>query len=154
MQRKLVSSLRRQALRAAGTDGPAADDDSLALQAEISRVLDELEQRGFLSDQRAADALLHAKAPRFGQRRLKQMLQARSIDSDLVASSLAKTQDSELDRAREVWRRRFGAAPASLQERARQQRFLAGRGFEHAVIDKVLREAGSSQPPDMDNDSA
>lgn len=149
LERKLVSWQRRQALRAADSapdhtapPAEARDVDHQAVLDDIRRVLDDLQQHGFLSDQRAAEALVHAKAPRYGQRRLRQMLQARAIDADLVSATLAQTGSTELDRAREIWRRRFGAAPASLQERARQQRFLAGRGFDGAVIEKVLREAG------------
>jgi regulatory protein len=142
-----VSWLRRRALRAAEDAATASSDaDDEPPLDDIRRVLDELEQRGFLSDQRAAEALVHAKAPRYGQRRLRQMLQARSIDADLVSATLEKAGPTELDRAREIWRRRFGAVPATLQERARQQRFLAGRGFDGSVIEKVLREAGRATP--------
>lgn len=119
----------------------AAAAEAQRLKAEVHSVLDELQQHGLLSDERTADALLLAKAPRYGSRRIKQMLQAKSLDSDLVASTLSKARNSELDRAREVWRRRYGAAPADLRERARQQRFLAGRGFEANVIERVLKEA-------------
>ena len=122
-------------------DVDAAVAEAEKLKAEVLSVLDELESHGLLSDQRTADALLLAKAPRYGSRRLKQMLQAKSLNGDLVASTLSRARDSELDRAREVWRRRFGAAPADLRERARQQRFLAGRGFEAGVIERVIKEA-------------
>jgi regulatory protein len=37
-----------------------------------------------------------------------------------------------------VWRRKFGQPPANAQERARQMRFLHGRGFPADVIRKVL----------------
>jgi regulatory protein len=85
--------------------------------------------------------LLLSKAPRYGTRRLKQMLQAKSLDADLVNHTLARARDSELDRARSVWQRRFGTPPSDLRERARQQRFLAARGFEASVIERVLKDA-------------
>jgi regulatory protein len=37
-----------------------------------------------------------------------------------------------------LWQRKFGRAPASMQERARQIRFLAARGFSAATIGRVL----------------
>lgn len=130
---------------AAGSCIPAADDDYLPdieqLQAEIGRVLDELEQHGLLSDARTADALLLAKAARYGSRRLKQMLQAKSLDAALVTSTLARAHDSEFERAQTIWQRRFGVAPGDLRERAKQQRFLAGRGFDSAVIERVIKSA-------------
>ncbi|HEY1391934.1 MAG TPA: RecX family transcriptional regulator, partial [Methylibium sp.] len=44
--------------------------------------------------------------------------------------------------AQEVWRRRFGGEPAEdAATRARQMRFLAGRGFSTEVIRRVVRGA-------------
>lgn len=86
--------------------------------------------------------MLLAKAPRYGSRRLKQLLQAKSLDADLVSQTLARAHDSELDRAKGVWQRRFGSPPADMRQRARQQRFLAARGFESSIINRVLKDAG------------
>ncbi len=106
-------------------------------------MLDDLEQKGLLDDQRAADALLHAKSGRYGGRRLQQLMHARAFAPELVAESLAQAHGTEYERALEVWRRRFGAPPQDLKERARQQRFLAGRGFDAAVIGRVLKSGGA-----------
>ncbi|MEW5881762.1 MAG: RecX family transcriptional regulator, partial [Pseudomonadota bacterium] len=46
---------------------------------------------------------------------------------------------SELSRAREVWRKRFGTPPRDDAERAKQLRFLASRGFSTDVILQVVR---------------
>ena len=124
------------------------DPDALAQEAtlrlaEVTQVLDDLEQRGWLSDARTADALLSAKAPRYGSRRLRQLLQAKSLDASLVSDTLARARDTEFERARALWQRRFGQPPADLRERARQQRFLAGRGFDTSVIDRVLKGASA-----------
>jgi len=55
-------------------------------------------------------------------------------------------KDSELQRARAVSRAQFTAWPANAAKRARQARFLAGRGFSPEVIGRVLR--GSHRPDD------
>ena len=111
------------------------------MQVDLAKALDDLEQHGLLSDVRTADALLLAKAPRYGSRRLKQMLQAKSLDAELVSQTLVRARESEFDRARAVWLRRFGAPPTDPRERARQQRFMLARGFEASVIDRVLKDA-------------
>jgi len=56
-----------------------------------------------------------------------------------VAFTLKQVRSTELERAREIWRRRFGAPAADASERARQIRFLAGRGFEGDVIRRIVR---------------
>jgi regulatory protein len=46
---------------------------------------------------------------------------------------------TELQRAHAVWRQRFGAPPATPQERLKQMRFLAARGFGGEIASKVVR---------------
>jgi regulatory protein len=56
----------------------------------------------------------------------------------LTAQPLQQLRDSELQRATQLWQRRFGASAQDARERARQMRFLAGRGFSGEVIRRVL----------------
>jgi regulatory protein len=106
---------------------------------QIERALDELAAAGLLSEARVAESVLAAQGARFGARRLRQTLQAKGLDAELVAATLRQAEASELDRARAVWQRKFGSLPASGAERARQARFLAGRGFAGDVIQRVLK---------------
>jgi len=122
---------------------PYVEDEPDASAAEqLRKVLDELVARGLLSDARAAESVLAGAGRRLGSRRIAQTLQAKGLAPELVLDTLAKARASEFERAWDVWRRRFGAAPADLAERARQSRFLAGRGFDGDVIRRVLRRAG------------
>ncbi len=106
-------------------------------------MLDELQRRRLLSDERFAASLVRTRAPRFGEARLKLELKTRGVPTAIAADALgslhASGTGSELDRARAVWSRRFGKTPQSLAERARQARFLQSRGFSAEVIRKVLR---------------
>ena len=52
---------------------------------------------------------------------------------------------TEFERAQAVWQRRFSVAPNSPEERARQMRFLAARGFDSQAIGQVLRAAAQAQ---------
>ena len=110
-------------------------------QAQISAALDELAAKGLLSEERTAQSVLLSQGRRFGTRRLRQSLQAKGLAPDLVAETLQQALGTELERAREVWLRRFGQPPADAAERARQMRFMAGRGFEADVIRRVVQGA-------------
>ena len=44
----------------------------------------------------------------------------------------------DLDRAQAILRRKYRAAAATREERARRARFLQGRGFAHEVIRRAL----------------
>jgi len=105
---------------------------------QLQRALDELAARGFIDEQRVVDSHLHRRAPRLGAARLRQELQAKGLDAGRIAAAMAALRGTELERAREVWRRKFEALPGDAAERARQSRFLAARGFDGEVIQRVL----------------
>ena len=106
---------------------------------QLKNALDELQARGFIDEQRVVDSLLHRRAGRLGAGRIRQELQAKGLDAERVALAVASLQASEVERARAVWRKKFGEPPRDAAERARQARFLAARGFGGEVIRRVLR---------------
>ena len=111
----------------------------------LAQVLDALTDKGYLSEERALQSLLHRRAADWGGARLRQQLLAQGLEGEAVRQALAELQDSEFARAQALWQRRFGAAPADARERARQSRFLLARGFAGAVVGQVLRAAGAPQ---------
>lgn len=113
---------------------------------ELERVLDELETRGFLSDTRFVESVVHRRACRLGAARVKQELLAKGIAGEQVRAAVQQLQASEFDRAVTVWRQRFGAAATDAREHARQVRFLLARGFAADVVRCVVKTA--SDPGD------
>ena len=111
--------------------------------AEIDRVLDGLESRGWLSERRVVEQVVHARRSRFGTRRIEQELLQKGISDDNVAAARSQLKEGELEAARAVWERKFGGRQAGRPaERARQVRFLQGRGFALDVIMKVVKGVG------------
>ncbi len=106
--------------------------------AELDRVLDELQARGFINEQRVLESVLHRRAAKLGASRIRQELQGKGLDADAVAEALDTLRGTELERAREVWRRKFGSPAADAAGRARQMRFLAARGFSTDAIRRVV----------------
>jgi len=85
--------------------------------------------------------VLHRRSARLGAARIRQELQGKGLDPQLVARAVEGLRSTELRRAREVWRKRFGIAPTDARERGKQARFLAARGFGGEVISRVLAGA-------------
>jgi len=106
---------------------------------ELQRALDELQAKGFISEQRVVESLLHRRAARLGTGRVKQELQAKGISPEAVAEAVEHLRGSEVERAREVWRKKFGEPAADAAGRARQMRFLATRGFGTEAIRRVVQ---------------
>jgi regulatory protein len=128
--------LRAKLLRAA-TDANAA--------ADIDALLDQLEASGLLSAARFIEGRVHARAARFGNRRIEHELRQHGLVADAAAQDQLRT--TELARAREVWRKKFGQPAANITERAKQIRFLAARGFSGDVVRKLLSGADEPEEP-------
>jgi regulatory protein len=134
--------LRRKLMRAARLRDEAAASEVNASEraAEVEALLDWLTEHRYLSEARFIESRIHARAARFGQRRIAQELHQHGATLD--ADSAARLRASEFERAQALWARRFGAEPAAdAALRAKQMRFLAGRGFASDVIRRVVRGA-------------
>jgi len=104
----------------------------------LAQALDELQARGFISEERVAESVLNRRASRLGATRIRQELQDKGLDGELIAQALSGLENSELTRARAVWQRKFETLPQTPQDRARQTRFLLARGFTGEVVRRVL----------------
>ncbi|MFT3718735.1 recombination regulator RecX [Pseudorhodoferax sp.] len=110
----------------------------------LAGALDELQARGFISEARVVDAVLHQRAAQYGALRLRQELQHKGVAPDAIAAAVAGLAGSEFERALALWRRRFRPA-ADTRERARQGRFLLARGFSAEVVGRVLKAGGQEE---------
>ncbi|MES2423526.1 MAG: recombination regulator RecX [Pseudomonadota bacterium] len=107
--------------------------------AELTRVLDDLQAKGFINEQRVLESLVHRHAGRLGSLRMRHTLQGKGLAPEAIAGAMETLAATELERAREVWRKKFGNAPAmDVAGRARQMRFLASRGFAAEVVRRVV----------------
>ena len=116
--------------------GPATDS------GELARTRDDLEAKGFISAERVAESVLHRRSSRFGTARIRRELQDKGLDVETVQHAVERLQATEVARARDVWRRKFGEPALDAAGRAKQMRFLATRGFGAETIRRVV--AGGS----------
>lgn len=115
---------------------------------DLAAVLDELEAKDFINAERVAESVVNRRAARLGTQRVVQELRSKGLDDALVRATAERLKDTEFERAREVWHRRFGNPPASLQERVRQTRFLVARGFGGDTVRRVLGSAADDASED------
>ena len=106
---------------------------------DLETVLDELASRGWLSDRRYAEQSIRAKARRFGPLRLAQQLRSRGVDEEVIAAAFRAAGEDGASSLERVWAARFRSAPACEREKARQVRFLQGRGFALEDIFQFLK---------------
>ena len=104
----------------------------------VEQLLDELVRRKLLSEDRVAESRANTLSRKFGVSRIRHDLRAKGIADETIERVAAEAQATEVDRAREIWKRKFREPAVSRGERAKQMRFLAARGFSHDTIRKVL----------------
>lgn len=105
----------------------------------LERVLNELQAKGFISERRVIESVLHRRAAKLGTTRIKHELQDKGLDPQAIDEAVAHLQLGEHERALAVWRKKFGVAPANAIEAAKQMRFLAARGFDADAIRSVAK---------------
>lgn len=107
-------------------------------EEDIAALLDDFEARNWLSDRRFAESYVADHLAKSGPVKLAHELRQRGVSDSLIEDVLAQTRDSELQRARAIWRKKFGTPAASAQEKAKQMRFLQGRGFSLDIISRAI----------------
>jgi len=142
---KLLAQVQKQFMPPddGGFEQLADESPSSGLDAsltELEALLDDLTVRGWLSDERAATQLLHARRSRFGTQRITHELRQKGISAELIEQALPTLKETELEAARGIWQRKFGTQPQDAKEKARQMRFMQSRGFGFDVIFKVLQQ--------------
>jgi regulatory protein len=112
--------------------------------AAIAAVLARLREYGYLDDAAFAEtyARLRQENEKFGQRRVRQDLQQKGINSELIAQTLEARygQTNEEALAREHLERKRIRKPENEKEVARIMRRLVAAGFSTGVIHKILRQ--------------
>jgi regulatory protein len=107
---------------------------------DLEVLLDELAQRGWLSDVRFAEQAIRSKARRFGALKLANELRSKGLDEEAIAAGFRAAGVDGASSLEGVWASRFRGAPADERQKARQVRFLQGRGFRLEDIFTFLKQ--------------
>ena len=138
----LEAKLQESVARMLKLNPPEGDTEAInsdePVSLQIAAVLDDFEARGWLSDQRFAEALVRRRSERFGTRKIQDELAQAGVDSAQTADLLRNLKETEYQRAHELWLRKFGVVAQEQKEKARQYRFLASKGFSSEVVGKVV----------------
>ena len=109
---------------------------------ELAQILDELTAKGFISEARVAQSVIHRRAAKLGTARVVQEMRAKGLGHEEVAQATEQLKATEFDRAQAAWQRKFGQPATTPAERAKHMRFLASRGFAPEVIRKAVQGGG------------
>jgi regulatory protein len=106
---------------------------------DVEALLDFLEKNNWLSQERFAESLIHRKSGRYGNNRVMAELQQHGVAGEELAELKSKLAETEITRAKEVWRRKFDKVATDAAERAKQMRFLLARGFSQSATRAAMQ---------------
>ncbi len=113
-------------------------------EAVIDTVVARLQEYGYLDDAAFAEtyARLRQENEKLGQRRVRQDLQQKGVNKELIAETLEARygQTNEEALARQHLERKRIRKPENAKESARVMRRLVTAGFSTGVIYKILRQ--------------
>jgi regulatory protein len=143
-RKTLAAKLTESEARWVKLGAEQTDQTPQAKALSIEAVLDDFEARGWLSDERFAEALVRRRSERYGTRKIADELERAGVDSKQSAKLLGALKETEFQRAYDLWSRKYGQKAQDQKERARQYRFLASKGFSSDVVSRII----GGQSPD------
>lgn len=112
---------------------------------EVEKLVEELAQNNYQSDQRVAELTLASQLRKGkGLQRIKQALKAKQLNAELITEELQEVD--WLDQAYQLKLKKFGEEVATDPKiKARQIRFLQYRGFDMSVIMKAIARTSEEE---------
>jgi regulatory protein len=106
---------------------------------DVGALLDFLAKNNWLSQERFSESLIHRRGARYGNSRIVAELQSHGVNGEALQELKSGLADTEVERACEVWRRKFGEVAADAEGRSKQVRFLMQRGFSQKAVRAAMR---------------
>jgi regulatory protein len=107
---------------------------------ELLQVLEWLQVKGFINEQRVLESIIYRRAPKLGYARVARELQEKGLAAHAVTDAVKELKETEAERAKNVWLKKFKTPAQSIADKARQMRFLMSRGFAPSVVIQLLNE--------------
>ena len=121
-------------------------------QEELEKLLQEFSDHNWQSDERYTESFIASRSKKYGTRRLTEELKNKGVDPDLIRSHQVD-KATEAKNALAVLQKKYTHLPQSAEDKNKQMRFLAYRGFDFDIIHQAFslwKEAQDNLPEDSD----
>ncbi|MDR3502052.1 MAG: recombination regulator RecX [Legionella sp.] len=110
--------------------------------SEAQEAVDTCQQMDLQNDHRFVEVYSRSRIRQgYGPLKIRQELNSKGIDKDIIQDVLQQEEDHWLAYALEVWQKKSkGQEAMSFNEMQKQQRFLLYRGFSMDIIAQVTKE--------------
>ncbi|MBP9742164.1 MAG: regulatory protein RecX [Burkholderiales bacterium] len=104
----------------------------------ISQVLQELVDKGYLSDLRYIKGYLARKSNKYGLLKLKYDLLQKVSDVELINEVVKEANLDEVAQATQILIKKFGLIAKTSDDKFKQTKFLTSRGFSFDIVRQVF----------------
>ena len=111
---------------------------------DVNELLEEFEEKGWISDARAVECLVNQKSSRYGLSRMKIELKKLKVCENMVQSALSELASTEFKRAELVLKKKYYNPPVDYNESCKQKNYLFRRGFLLDVCYSVVNKRVSN----------
>ena len=107
----------------------------------IDDIIDDLKEKGWLSDERVVSTYLYSKGNLYGEKRIWFELKKLGIDNQVIEKILQTFEFCDYEKAKTLLGKKFKDHATSMKEKAKRRDYLMRRGFSSSISNKlVLRD--------------
>ena len=132
-----VAVMRKKLFEVACTDSP---DDFCEIT--IERIIDDLKEKNWLSDERVVSTYLNSKGNLYGEKRIWFELKKIGIDHQVIEKILQSFEFCDHEKAKTLLGKKFKGHATSMKEKVKRRDYLMRRGFSYSISSKLaLRDS-------------
>jgi len=107
-----------------------------SIDVDLDKLLDELEDSDYLSDQRFTESFIRYRVSRGqGKVKISNDLKMRGVNASLISLSMQQSETDWFTLASQLREKKYGKnIPHDYKEKVKQMRFLSSRGFDAEMI--------------------
>ena len=127
-----VSVMRKKLFDFAHTDSP---DEFCEIM--IERIIDDLKEKNWLSDERVVSTYLNLKGNLYGEKRIRFELKKIGIDDQVIEKILQDFEFCDYEKAQTLLGKKFKVPATSMKDKVKRRDYLMRRGFAHGISNKL-----------------
>ena len=127
-----VAVMRKKLFDFACTDSP---DDFCEIT--IERIIDDLKEKNWLSDERVVSTYLNSKGNLYGEKRIWFELKKIGIDHQVIEKILQTFEFCDYEKAKVILSKKFKGQATSIKEKVKRRDYLMRRGFSCSISNKL-----------------
>ena len=103
----------------------------------IERIIDDLKEKNWLSDERVVSTYLNSKGNLYGEKRIWFELKKIGIDHQVIEKILQTFEFCDYEKAKVILSKKFKGQATSIKEKVKRRDYLMRRGFSCSISNKL-----------------